>query len=397
MTHFTVTVCVPDDDELETKGIEERVAEILAPYDEKRDDIEPWKHFEDCSPSEFWWPRSIMRVAKYHHDGTVSEREVRRVAEANMPITQRYGRTRREPNETELRDAEVQVRAENTENAKWAERLGDNPTWETVVDLYNEKYHPDNALAIPGSVAPGEIDTERMHYDEETGRAYTWSRSNPKGYWDWYVIGGRWQGRLIATLDANPRLLVFGSGSESDGDDGAPRMTKDGALRCDGGPRTMLDFDAMRDRDATAAAERYDNYLALVENYGTAKGWSHFRALVEATEITWDEARRQYRQQDLIVAHDAIPYENQIVGLVGCIVDEFLTDRDTYIQNARDAAVPGYAMIDLDGRWQAPGKMGWFGVSSEPDGERDAYQTLASRYLDELPANSWVVQVDCHG
>lgn len=392
MSHFTVTVCILDDEKLTEKGIEQCVDDALSPYYEGRDDIEPYKSFEDGTPEEFWWVESVRRDAAEHHAGIADEKWVRRVAEDNLSLNERYGRNRREPTEAELRAAEEQCRASNAEAAEWAARIGEDPTWRTVVELYNEKYHPGNQLAVNGSVEPDEIDEGRMHYDEETGRAYTWSTSNAQGKWDWYVIGGRWQRRIIAAKDADRNLLVFGR-SGSGGDNDEPREIN-GQICCDGGPRTMLDFDAMRDREAAKAAERYDRYLAFAKDHPPAKTWKHFQDLAEAGAINWDEARNQYYGQPLVTAHNALGHENWITWEP--IVDEFEPDRDTYIQNARDTAVPGYALLDLDGNWIEPGRMGWFGVSHAEDADRVLYNAKASEYLDNLPANAWVVLVDCH-
>lgn len=59
-------------------------------------------------------------------------------------------------------------------------------------------------------------------------------------------------------------------------------------------------------------------------------------------------------------------------------------------------ALPGYALITLDREWLAPGRMGWFGVSSDGPDEKAAFKVQANRYLDELPADAVIVQIDCH-
>jgi hypothetical protein len=40
--------------------------------------------------------------------------------------------------------------------------------------------------------------------------------------------------------------------------------------------------------------------------------------------------------------------------------------------------------------------VGWFGMSTDTEDSRIAYNTRANAYLDELPENAWVVVVDCH-
>ena len=59
-------------------------------------------------------------------------------------------------------------------------------------------------------------------------------------------------------------------------------------------------------------------------------------------------------------------------------------------------AVPGYATISTDGRWMAPGKMGWFGVSSDSTDDRIGYWEAANAYIEALPDDTWLVALDCH-
>ncbi|WP_034271069.1 hypothetical protein [Haloechinothrix halophila] len=71
-------------------------------------------------------------------------------------------------------------------------------------------------------------------------------------------------------------------------------------------------------------------------------------------------------------------------------------DRDEYVQQCRDQAIPGWATLTHDGRWLSPGRMGWFGMSDEDPQSQADYLTEANAYLDSLSGDMWLVTVDCH-
>lgn len=53
------------------------------------------------------------------------------------------------------------------------------------------------------------------------------------------------------------------------------------------------------------------------------------------------------------------------------------------------------ATITLTGEWAAPGGMGGMGVSTDAPQDHDADQTVINSYVDELPADTLLVVVDC--
>lgn len=70
--------------------------------------------------------------------------------------------------------------------------------------------------------------------------------------------------------------------------------------------------------------------------------------------------------------------------------------REEYEQRARAAAVPTFAVVMPDGTWCAPGRMGWFGTSSDSDDDRQNFADRMNTYLDTLPDDTFIVVVDCH-
>lgn len=56
-----------------------------------------------------------------------------------------------------------------------------------------------------------------------------------------------------------------------------------------------------------------------------------------------------------------------------------------------------YAVITPDGKWHAPGEMGWFACSSETDDEWDDWaKHYKERFIDSADPNMYLILVDCH-
>lgn len=219
----------------------------------------------------------------------------------------------------------VQEKAsEWADDAEWAERIGDHPAWETVVRLYNQKYHPGNEVAVAGDAS----DSERLHYDAETGRAYTMSTYNPESKWDYWRIGGRWKDYFVYREQVPG--LIWGERSWD-----SPKPTHVRKRRCDGGPIAALDFEALRSAEARDAGKRYDRWEQITAARPPATAWEHFVELAKLGELTWDEARHRYNKQPVIVAAT-----EEFGGWGDCPVAEFLPPREEYVAEARRGAVP---------------------------------------------------------
>ncbi|WP_354644262.1 hypothetical protein [Kitasatospora camelliae] len=194
---------------------------------------------------------------------------------------------------------------------QYARRRGELPdrddlTWAQVTETVNlvRGYRPGtpNHLAV-----------------DEAGRAYRLSTFNRQGKWDGYQVGGQWEAHFLHRPEAtgDPRLITVRRGHpDEDGPDGVPA--------CDGGPRALLDFEALRARAVRPAGP-------------------------EAPAPS--------------------------------------TDQD--VARARDEAVPGDALLRLDGTWLEPGT----GVTDS----WDAYLRAANAYLDGLDGDVLLVAVHCHG
>jgi hypothetical protein len=370
MSHFSVLVTLPAGTPPEM--IEKEIARRMEPWNEGRR-VEPYRSYEEGGPEGYWWVSAMRRGAQEHHTNAP--------VEVRDSIMDRDGKVYRSGVGYQTRDEYIAYeKADREDDARWADRLGEHPTWETVVSLYNEKYGHGKELATSSD----ESDSETLHYDPESDRAYTWSTCNPESKWDYWRIGGRWSDYFLAR--SGPGLISARRGWDS------PSHPNDGKLRAEGGPKRLLDFDAMRDEAAVKAHAEYDKWDAVCADTPHADSWEHFYGLTTVGEIGIDEARRRYHAQPRIEAA-----RKAELGDWDCPVTKFMSGREEYVAEQRLAAVPGYALVTLDGQWAAPGRMGWFGMSSDEPGERSGYRHAVNAYLaDKVADDDFVIVLDCH-
>jgi len=254
-------------------------------------------------------------------------------------------------------------------DAEQAACLPARASWADVVRVHNDRYG----------------DEDRMYLDKD-GRAYTMTTYNPKSKWDWWQIGGRWTGQFPYKREHAAVVITGKPGL----------MTKPAANgTCDGGPLYALDLDTMRAGAATRARVRYGKYREAVEGTPDALPWSVFRDNIsEGSGYTADQARAEYRSQPRVRALDAT--EKFSCPFSGDPIAEFTVPEEVYAERARAGAVPGYATLTADGRWMAPGHMGWFGMSDDEENDRIGYLEAANAYIGSLPDSAWIISVDCH-
>lgn len=261
------------------------------------------------------------------------------------------------------------------------------------------KHYTDN----PGELPPGldlldvagllsEYNGYKVHEDTpEDGSGvlyYTMTTYNPDSKWDWYQVGGRWHEYFPLKSEGvgDPRI-VNGERSLIMVHQDPLKVPK--PTYADGGPVGLLDLEFKRIESADIAGDKWDEWHAFAADYPPARPWSYYADLFDDI----DEARDQYGAQPLVAAYRSEPGHKWIFGNP---IDEFSGDREDYVQAARTAAVPGYALLDLEGHWVAPGEMGWFGSSSDNEDTRAAYHNKVNEYLDALDPETLVVLVDAH-
>ena len=222
-------------------------------------------------------------------------------------------------------------------------------TWAQVAEAHNRRYGGD----------------EKPLLLDEDGRAYQMSTYNPQSKWDWWTIGGRWAGYFVA-----------GWGG-----------------RCDKGRKADLDLNALRAVKADEARKTYGQWTRLTGGLPEALPWSVFTDNIsEGSGYTIDQAREEYHAQPRVQAADAddqFRWRDDVIA-------EFGKPEKLYVAHATARAVPGYATVTLDGRWMAPGRMGWFGCSDDEEGDRIGYWEAANAYIESVPDSAFLIALDCH-
>lgn len=419
MSHFTVLTCLSPERIAEHKGdARDALAALLAPYDENTQ-VEPYRSYEDGEPRDYWWVSALRRDRKgYDEMQEIGEGAMR----ARLLAQFTKDASSWDP-ETPAEKVDKEI-ADYKRSAEPPHDLGESPTWAQVIASYGARWQPvvepepdadgvieAEVIAVDGKPmigaggppldANGDVDTETMFIDDDEGsenhgRAYTWSRYNPDSKWDWYAIGGRWQRSLLALPDADESDLVFGAPGTF-GDNGEQVVDEEtGGRWCDGMPRRLLNAGRMRDIAAARMLAKYDAWQAIVAEHGEARSWASFveQAKAADTREAWDAARLDYRTQPAIIAALKTGLTDEFGG--DCPAEEYACTREEIERRARDNAVPGYSMVCADGRWMAPGKMGWWGASSDDTESRAIYNRAASEYIDALPGDTLLVMTDCH-
>lgn len=208
-------------------------------------------------------------------------------------------------------------------------------------------------------------------------------RTNPNKKWDWWTVGGRWAGFLKlkpgATGEYGSRGIM-GSCAATGEDRASQAFKKD------------IDFDGMRNEAGDKAAERWDKAAAaLLPSDPAAEPltWDSWEVLRdEKHKGNIEAAREAYHAQPAIQALKKV-FDNPFFSL-----DQFQTDRDAYIQQARDQATVPYALV-REGQWIAKGEMGWFGMSNDTESQAD-WNRKVNEMLDALPDDTLITIVDCH-
>ncbi|WP_369032966.1 hypothetical protein [Streptomyces adonidis] len=209
---------------------------------------------------------------------------------------------------------------------------------------------------------------------------------SPDGHWDWWAIhsGAGSAYLVLPEYDGDRRLVTARTVPRR-----KARLDALGPLECHGGPRGLLDFDAMRNR----AAHAYDALLAawteLTAIHPPARPFAEFLARHEADPEKYSlaDAKKEHLAQPLVqeVAQRAVAGDPHFDTsfLLNDPVEYFAQGHEEARLWAVRGAVPGFALVTLDGEW----------TDAETD---DGHWEEANRHLDDLDAETVVVNVLCH-
>ncbi len=266
-------------------------------------------------------------------------------------------------------------------------------------------------------------------------------RTNPNKKWDWWTIGGRWSGyfpvrhsgaSVESTIDADYRAAQ----------EELERFTKS-RTGAEGEHEKYLELHHRLDTLGKLAYVRrrrqagirlgragtFKNVPELAHSDYVRKGeidWdlvaTKTRESIEAFHAEWerfiagekfgpfegpdDKARRigllETRQGPPRPGEEdrAIPWSKLVPPGDDRASWNYVYTRislDELFAKYADAFSPiaGYAYLDETG-WHEPGKMGWFGCSSDTPETLLANKQSFTRWLKETPDDAWLVAVDCH-
>lgn len=197
--------------------------------------------------------------------------------------------------------------------------------------------------------------------------------------WDWYQVGGRWNGffqmkRGVCGLLGQASLVA-----KMDRNYTPPQVgTADQAVKGD------VDFEAMRNKAGQEAGERWDKVYAVI---GEDPIWMNWANVLERFPNEVDKARDFYHGQETLKKLRAS-------DLRFWDYDDYLCTREEYVENARKDAFRTFAVLK-DGVWYEKGRMGWWACVHD-EKEEDTWRNMFNKLLDETPDSELLTICDCH-
>jgi hypothetical protein len=274
----------------------------------------------------------------------------------------------------------------------WTEVEVPTPTVQTFAEFCAGYYgHP----VVPFGEEPDKGGKHKHGYtvvDENGEVVRTVDRTNPNRKWDWYSVGGRWNGyfklKAMATgVVGQPGLQSMNSDYEQPGEDRADILMKGD-----------IDVEGMRNEAAEKAADRWDRFHAIIAGLPEPLTWKQMQEKHRTGEtdedgepkVDWDAARKEFHEQPAVLAlrnskdRDAIWWE----------VDEFMVPRERFVRHWRNRALSTFAVVK-DGVWYEKGRMGWWGMVAN-EKEQEVWDQQVAELIDGLPDNTLLTVVDCH-
>ena len=204
-------------------------------------------------------------------------------------------------------------------------------------------------------------------------------RTNPNAKWDWWVVGGRYAGRL---------------------------KTKSG--HCNGNQARIgdLDLEALRREAVFSRANALDtaiDQLRSKNNCSTVEIEEAWKSFVVSGGI----AGLKERQPVGVAIQDYFEkiqpedparkaFEMSIVALFCGLFGVGVPDTEPSLSDWAKSAPPltTFAVVN-EGQWFQLGEMGWWGIVSDKMDEAEWEQSFV-KLLEELDPEYWITYVDCH-
>lgn len=174
---------------------------------------------------------------------------------------------------------------------------------------------------------------------------------NPNGKWDWWSLGGRWQGLLTAKPMTPDFTVIYGEPGVF-GSIGDEYKRPGFRLGCDGCRKGDLDFDWAREENVRSVQMRWDQMIA--GGHQNDLGLRQFQYGFDKDSTL---------EQELQEAQNCHPFNT-------------------------------FALLK-NGVWYERGEMGWF-ASVKNDKGRNDWRGELHQLWDDIADDQIVVVVDCH-
>jgi hypothetical protein len=271
----------------------------------------------------------------------------------------------------------------------WSEVKVPTATVETFAEFCADYYgHP----VVPFGMQPDLSKEHKYGYtivDENGAVVKTIDRTNPNRKWDWYSVGGRWNGffklrPLAVGVIGKPGIQTMADDYEPPAKDRADILTKGD-----------IDVEGMRSEAGEKAADRWDRFHAIIAGLPEPLTWEQMQEKHRTGGIDkngqplvdWNATRKEFDAQPAVEAlrnSDGAEWE----------VGEYMVPREQYIQQNRDYAVGTFAVVK-DGQWYERGRMGWWGTVFDEKDENE-WTRQFTELFDSLPDDTLLTVVDCH-
>lgn len=183
--------------------------------------------------------------------------------------------------------------------------------------------------------------------------------TNPNAKWDWWAIGGRWNGWLEKNQFQLGELPLEQLHREAE-------------------TRAAKDYD---EKHAIIAGRPVDSWETVVARHKEKNGGKESTKMVDA-------ARKEYWEQPVMTDLHA----KKISIWDG--IEQYLVSKEEFLRRARLSAVLPYVIVH-NGEWYERGQMGWWGMSSG-DKSVEEWSTKVSALLNDLSSETWITVVDFH-
>lgn len=186
---------------------------------------------------------------------------------------------------------------------------------------------------------------------------------NSNAEWDWFEIGGRWSGALLAKSWTPDAIYAYRALASDD-----PTITAFSAV--DGARKKDIAWDDMRRIRRQMAEEQYHRYVNAFKTKNT-KDLDCISAIRDDGIYGWGDL--------LYKANESLEDYLNRSGLRDDIGVGFYP----------------YAYVDKAGKWHSQGDMGWFGLTSG-DKPQDVWHDEINAFIDALAPDDFIISVDCH-